>query len=145
VTLTASYQKVFSSNPKLGFFEQRSTFQAAIDDGKVLPPAKNMDDMHQVVTNSTVDGVLAALFAVMVIIVLLDSARIWYTVLVAKKRLETTETPFVESKLWAPSGLIPTVEERAVMAEMATNGDGSVDGGRFVRRDQETVGTGGRE
>jgi carbon starvation protein len=145
VTLTASYQKVFSSNPKIGFFEQRSTFQAAIDDGKVLPPAKNVGDMHQVVTNSTVDGILAALFAAMIIIVLLDSARIWYTVLVAKKRLETTETPFVESKLWAPSGLIPTAEERAIMAEAGTNGDGSVEGGRFVRSDRETVGSGGRE
>jgi carbon starvation protein len=145
VTLTASYQKVFSSNPKIGFFEQRSTFQAAIDDGKVLPPAKNVGDMHQVVTNSTVDGILAALFAAMIIIVLLDSARIWYTVLVAKKRLETTETPFVESKLWAPSGLIPTADERAIMAEAGTNGDGSVEGGRFVRSDRETVGSGGRE
>jgi carbon starvation protein len=145
VTLTASYQKVFSSNPKIGFFEQRSTFQAAIDDGKVLPPAKNVGDMHQVVTNSTVDGILAALFAAMIIIVLLDSARIWYTVLVAKKRLETTETPFVESKLWAPSGLIPTADERAIMAEAGTNGDGSVEGGRFVRSDRETVGSGRRE
>jgi carbon starvation protein len=139
VTLSASYQKVFSSNPKIGFFEQRSTFQAAIDDGKVLPPAKNMDDMHQVVTNSTVDGVLAAMFAVMIIIVLLDSARIWWQVIVSKKRLETTEVPFVESTLWAPSGLIPTAEERAYMADEHTRDDGSVD------TDREPVGAGGRE
>jgi carbon starvation protein len=139
VTLTASWLKVFSDNPKLGFFEQRSTFQAAIDDGKVLPPAKNLDDMHQVVTNSTVDGVLAALFAVMIIIVVLDSARIWYAVLVSKKRLETTETPFVESTLWAPSGLIPTAEEREYMAHERMNDDGSVDA------DREPVGAGSRE
>jgi carbon starvation protein len=139
VTLTASYQKVFSSNPKIGFFEQRSTFQAAIDDGKVLPPAKNMDDMHQVVTNSTVDGVLAALFAVMIIIVLLDSARIWWQVIVSKRRLETFEAPFVESTLWAPAGLIPTAEEREYMAHEHTEDDGSVD------TDRQPVGTGGRE
>ena len=139
VTLTASYQKVFSSNPKIGFFEQRSTFQAAIDDGKVLPPAKNMDQMHEVVTNSTVDGVLAALFAVMIIIVLLDSARIWWQVIVSKRRLETTEVPFVESTLWAPSGLIPTAEEREYMANERTRGDGAVD------TEREPVGAGGRE
>ena len=40
-------------------------FQDAIDAGKVLPPAKNMDDMHTVVTNSTVDGVLSAVLAVL--------------------------------------------------------------------------------
>ena len=56
VTLTASYQKVFSDDPKLGFFAQREHFQEALDNGEVLAPAKNMDDMQQVVTNSTVDG-----------------------------------------------------------------------------------------
>src|ERR1700742_2884028 len=56
VTLTASWEKVFSSNPKLGFFAQRDKFSDAIAAGKVLPPAKNMDQMHAVVTNSTVDG-----------------------------------------------------------------------------------------
>jgi carbon starvation protein len=142
VTLTASYQKVFSDNPKIGFFSQRDTFSAAIDDGKVLPPAKSMDDMHQVVTNSTVDGILAALFAAMIIIVLLDSARIWFSVIVARRQVTTTETPFVESKLWAPSGLIPTAEERAVLAGAAASGDGSVRGGRFVRADEpEKVGS----
>ena len=73
VTLTASYQKVFSDDPKIGFFAQRDTFQDALDAGEVLPPAKSMDDMHAVVTNSTVDGVLAALFAAMIIIVILDA------------------------------------------------------------------------
>ena len=46
VTLTASYQKVFSSDPKLGFFAQRDRFKDAIDNGEVLAPAKSMDDMH---------------------------------------------------------------------------------------------------
>ena len=77
VTLTASYEKVFSDNPKLGFFAQRDKFQDAIDKGQVVPPAKSLDDMQQVVTNSTVDGILAALFAVMIIVVLLDASRVW--------------------------------------------------------------------
>jgi carbon starvation protein len=145
VTLTASYQKIFSSNPKIGFFEQRSTFQAALDDGKVLPPAKSLDDMQQVVTNSTVDGVLSVLFAAMIIIVILDASRIWLKAIRAREPLPTTETPFVESKLWAPSGLIPTAEERAVMAGATTNGDGSVGGDRFTRSDRERVGSGRRE
>jgi carbon starvation protein len=69
VTLTASFQKVFSSDPKVGFFKQRSVFQDAIDDGKVLPPAKSMDDMHTVVTNSTVDGILTAVLALLIVVV----------------------------------------------------------------------------
>ena len=51
VTLTASYQKVFSDNPKLGFFAQRDTYKEALDAGEVLPPAKDAEadaeDRHQ--------------------------------------------------------------------------------------------------
>jgi hypothetical protein len=45
----------------------------------------------------------------------------------------------VESTLWAPSGLIPTAEERAYMAAEHTRDDGSVD------TDREPVGAGRRE
>ena len=45
VTLTASYQKVFSDNPKLGFFAQRDKFNDAIDAGKVLA-ARQVDGRH---------------------------------------------------------------------------------------------------
>jgi carbon starvation protein len=115
VTLTASSYKVFSSNPKLGFFAQRNAFQDAIDANKVLPPAKSMDDMHTIVTNSTVDGILAAFFAVMIIIVILMSVRIWWIVLRRRGPLPTSETPPEPSMIWAPAGLFPTPEERAQM------------------------------
>jgi carbon starvation protein len=113
VTLTASWQKVFSDDPTLGFFSQRDRFQEALDNGEVLPPAQNLDDMNAVVTNSTVDGILAALFAVLIIVVILDASRIWVRAIRAREPLPTTETPFEESKLFAPAGLFPTAEERA--------------------------------
>ena len=109
VTLTASWQKVFSDDPKLGFFAQRDTFQDALDAGKVLAPAKSLEEMQPVVTNSTVDGVLAAFFALLIIVVIarrgagLASRRSG-----PREPLPTTETPFVESKLVAPAGLFPT-------------------------------------
>jgi carbon starvation protein len=111
VTLTASYQKVFSDNPKLGFFAQRDKFSDSIDAGKVLPPAKSMDDMHAVVTNSTVDGILAALFAILIIIVILDAARISIKAIRSRELLPTTEVPAQESHLVAPSGLFTRSEE----------------------------------
>jgi carbon starvation protein len=116
VTLTASYQKVFSDEPRLGFFAQRDRFQQALDRGEVLAPAKSIEDMQAVVTNSTVDGVLAALFAVMIIVVILDASRVWVKTILERRPLPTTETPFVESKLWAPAGLIATPQERALIA-----------------------------
>jgi carbon starvation protein len=124
VTLTASYQKVFSDDTSLGFFAQRDRFQTALDEGEVLAPAQNLDDMQAVVTNSTVDGVLAALFAVLIIVVIADAARVWVKAIRARRPLPTTEVPKVESRLFAPAGLFPTAEERALAAA------GS---GRFVR------------
>ena len=60
VTLTASWQKVFSSDPKLGFFAQRDQFQTALDNGEVLAARHERSaTCSAVVTNSTVDGVLA--------------------------------------------------------------------------------------
>src|SRR3954451_16580641 len=129
VTLTASYQKVFSGDPKLGFFAQRDKFKDAIAQGQVLPPAKSMDDMHAVVTNSTVDGILAALFAILIVVVILDAARICIKAIRAREPLPSTEAPPVESRIFAPAGLFPTAEERARLS-----GDG-----RF-RREEATTG-----
>ncbi|MFC7262391.1 carbon starvation CstA family protein [Streptomyces lutosisoli] len=119
VTLTASYQKVFSSDPRVGFFKQRSVYQDGIDAGKVLPPAKSMDDMHTVVTNSTVDGILSAILAVLVVVVIADAARVCVRH-VRRPALSTlSEAAYVESKIVAPAGLIPTREEKAEEAEEA--------------------------
>ncbi|MCL8015342.1 carbon starvation CstA family protein [Streptomyces sp. AS02] len=112
VTLTASYQKVFSSDPKVGFFKQRQVFQDAIDRGEVLPPAKSMDDMHTVVTNSTVDGVLTAVLALLIVVVVADATRVCVRH-VRRPALSTlSEAPYVESKIIAPAGLFPTKEEK---------------------------------
>jgi len=120
VTLTASFQKVFSGDPRLGFFAQRTRYADAIDAGTVLPPAKSMADMHTVVTNSTVDGVLSAFFAVLVILVLADAARVCVASVRRPAAATLKEAPHLESRIVAPAGLIPTKEEKA--EQLATVG-----------------------
>lgn len=116
VTLTASWQKVFSGDPRVGFFKQRSIYQDAIDDGKILPPAKSMDDMHTVVTNSTVDGVLSAALALLIVVVIADAARICVKHIRNPQSSKLSEAEYVESKIVEPAGLIPTQEEKAELA-----------------------------
>ena len=128
VTLTASWQKVFSDDPVLGFFAQRERFSEALANGEVLPPARSLDDMEQVVTNSTVDGILAAFFALLVVIIIADAARVCIGALRDPSKATSTEAPYVESKLVAPSGLIPTRRERELMAAASRSG-GDGDGG----------------
>jgi carbon starvation protein len=117
VTLTASWYKIFSSDPLVGFFAQRAKFQEALDAGKVIPPAKSLEDVGQIVTNSTVDGVLAILFAVLIIVVIADAARIWVQTLTGRREPVLAEAPAEPSHLWAPSGLFPTAEDRARQVE----------------------------
>ncbi|WP_327680447.1 carbon starvation CstA family protein [Streptomyces sp. NBC_00467] len=121
VTLTASWQKVFSGDPRVGFFTQRDVYQSAIDEGKILPPAKTMDDMQTVVTNSTVDGVLSALFAILIIVVIVDAGRVCYNAIRRPESVKLSEVPYTESKIVAPAGLIPTKEEKAEMAAAEEN------------------------
>jgi len=59
--------------------------------------------------------VLAAFFAVLVVIVLIDAIRVWINVLKAPTPPPTTEDPATKSELWAPSGLFATTEEREIM------------------------------
>ncbi|NBE51104.1 carbon starvation CstA family protein [Streptomyces boluensis] len=120
VTLTASWQKVFSSDPRVGFFEQRAIYQDAIDAGKVLPPAKSMDDMHTVVTNSTVDGVLAALLALLVLVVIADATRVCVRHLRDPAASRLSEVPYVKSELTVPDGIWATKAEKAEQAALAT-------------------------
>ncbi|PRX98583.1 carbon starvation CstA family protein [Allonocardiopsis opalescens] len=118
VTLTASWQKVFSPDPTIGFFAQRQQYVEALAAGETsLGPAGDVDAMRQVVVNTTVDGILSVLFAVLIIIILADAVRVWIKALRVREPLPSAEHPFEPSKLWAPAGLIPTREERAERAE----------------------------
>jgi carbon starvation protein len=128
VTLTASYQKVFSSDPRLGFFAQRDRYADALDAGRLVAPARNRDQMEAIIFNSTLDGVLAALFAVLIIIVIADGARMCVKALRAREPLPTTEAEYQESTLVAPAGLIPTAEERRQEKELVGAGTGSGSG-----------------
>ncbi|MDG4857519.1 carbon starvation CstA family protein [Streptomyces sp. T-3] len=121
VTLTASWQKVFSDDPKVGFFAQREKYQDAINAGvDPLPPAKSVSDMETIVTNSTVDGVLSAVFAILIIVVLIDATRVCVKAIRNPGAAKLTEAPYVESKIVAPAGLWATAEEKAELAAAAS-------------------------
>jgi carbon starvation protein len=66
-TLTAGYEKLFDADPAIGFLSHARKFSAAIAEGKVLAPAKTMEEMARVVTNDYVDASLCALFILVVL------------------------------------------------------------------------------
>ncbi|MFF3677342.1 carbon starvation CstA family protein [Streptomyces sp. NPDC002120] len=92
VTVTASWQKIFSDDPRVGFFAQRERYADALEQGKLLAPAHSAEDMRQIVTNSTVDGTLAAVFALLVLVVMADVLRVWVKAWRSPVPLSTSET-----------------------------------------------------
>jgi len=111
VTLTASWQKIFSDDPKIGYFTQARTFREARDAGEVLAPATDASQMDQIVQNSMVNGTLQIIFAGLVVVVVANAAVMWVRALRAGG-LPTTEVPKVESRLVAPSDFFATTEEK---------------------------------
>jgi len=66
-TLTAGWQKLFSADPKIGFLAHAERYATAAAEGKLLAPAKNADQMAQIILNDRIDAVLAALFIGLVV------------------------------------------------------------------------------
>jgi carbon starvation protein len=74
-TLAAAWQKVFSSDPKIGFLAHAHKFAAAAAQGQVLAPAKSLEQMARVITNDYVDMTLALLFMSVVVAIMLLGLR----------------------------------------------------------------------
>jgi carbon starvation protein len=102
VTFTAGWQKIFSDDPAIGFFALRDKYARAIEEGQLLPGATNMDDMHTIVVNNTVDGVLMAVFLLLVLTVLVNCAVVCVRAVRATEPLPTSEAPYVESRIDVP-------------------------------------------
>ncbi len=130
-TMTASWQKVFSGDVRIGYFEQRSAYKAAMDDGELLAPATDMDQMQQIITNSTVNGVLQALFALLTLTVVVSAIPIWIKA-ARSGGLPTTEVPHEPSSIVAPSDFFATKDEKAAVRE-------------YEKSQRELAGAGGRQ
>ena len=99
VTLTASWYKIFSADPKIGFFAQRSAASEAYEAGEVYTGAQTLGQTQQIITNATVDGVLSILFALLIIIIIADAARVWFSLIRGTKEPEMSEATYEESRL----------------------------------------------
>jgi carbon starvation protein len=74
-TLTAGGLKIFSADPKVGFLTHAARFDAALQRGELLAPAKSMDEMRQIIFNDRVDASLVAIFLAVVLSVLFFTIR----------------------------------------------------------------------
>jgi carbon starvation protein len=116
VTMTASWQKIFSADPKLGYWKQHSVCQAAQEAGKLCLTAKTPADVDKIVRNTFIQGSLSVLFAALVIVVFVAGVIVAVRAIRGQGKPLTEDEP-VPSRLFAPSGLVPTKAEREVQKQ----------------------------
>ncbi len=69
--MTAGWQKIFHSNPKIGFLAQANRFSDAIARGEVLKPAKSIEEMQTIVFSNQINAALCAFFMIVAIVMLI--------------------------------------------------------------------------
>ncbi|WP_431232933.1 carbon starvation CstA family protein [Mycolicibacterium psychrotolerans] len=117
VTLTASWQKIFSGDPKVGYWTQHFQYRAAAEAGKTaFGSAKNADQLHAVIRNTFIQGTLSIVFAAAVVIVFTVGVVVALRAIRGGGPPLSDDTP-VPSKIFGPSGLISTSAEKEVQKE----------------------------
>src|SRR6059036_1000663 len=86
VTMTAGIEKVFASDPKLGFLAHAASLA-----GSTAPTA------GQLIRNDVLNTVVALVFMSVVALLLIVSLREWWLIMSKRRPATVTETPFVES------------------------------------------------
>ncbi len=117
VTLTASWQKIFSADPMLGYWKQHAQYVAAKEAGKsAFGSAKTPGQLDAVIRNTFIQGTLSIVFAALVIVVFVAGLVVAVRALRGTGRPLTEDEP-VPSRIFGPSGLIPTQVEREVQKQ----------------------------
>ncbi len=112
VTITASFQKIFSPVPAIGYFAQHRAFRDALDAGETsFGTATSVEAMRAVVRNTMIQGVLSVLFVTLAIVVILTAAWATYRS-VRSGGAPSAEVPPTPSRIFAPAGFLPTPPEK---------------------------------
>ena len=98
ITMTASYQKIFSANARIGFLSQANAMAAQLTAGKVA--AAKIADTHRNIFNLRLDAVVTAVLAAMILVLLVEALGQWYAILSRGKEPVLQETPYVATQ-WA--------------------------------------------
>ncbi|MFL9913295.1 carbon starvation CstA family protein [Paraburkholderia sp. RL17-337-BIB-A] len=93
-TLTAGIQKIFHSDPRIGFLALANKFSDAAAQGTILAPARSIAEMQRVAFNNYLDAVVCGFFVVLVLAMCVFAVKIC---LQARRQAQPTvnETPAV--------------------------------------------------
>ncbi len=97
ITTTASYQKIFSEDVRVGFFAAANDLSAKLASGAL--PAEKASVAPQLIFNQHLDAYLTMFFVVVLWVVVLDMLYVCWRYLNTKVVLPSSETPYVATQL----------------------------------------------
>jgi carbon starvation protein len=96
ITMTASYEKIFSVNPRIGFLALANVLSGQIASGKI--PLEKIGETHRVIFNQRLDAVVTAVLAGMILVLVVEAIFQWYAILSRRKAPVLRETPYVATQ-----------------------------------------------
>jgi carbon starvation protein len=97
-TMTASFQKVFSSNPAIGLLSNAAGLSAKMAAG--LIPAAKIAETQRLIFNRRFDAAVTAVLAVMILVLIVEALGQWYQILSRRTEPVLQESPYVATR-WA--------------------------------------------
>jgi carbon starvation protein len=91
VTFTASWQKMFDSNPRIGFLAH----------ARQLASSAAGSEVSRLIFNDRLDAAVTGVLVFLVALILLESAFLWMSVLSGRMQVRVKEAPFVPTRFAA--------------------------------------------
>jgi carbon starvation protein len=90
VTMSAGWMKIFSSDPRLGFLSGASAFSRELAGDPAGAPT-----LRRLIVNADVDAAVTGLFLVLVALVVVANARVWWQLLAGRRAPDLREEEYV--------------------------------------------------
>jgi len=96
ITMTASYQKIFDANPRIGFLSYANVLAAQIAAGKI--PADKLAETQRLIFNQRLDAVVTVVLAAMVLVLIIEALFQWHALLTRRREHPLHEVPYVATQ-----------------------------------------------
>jgi len=97
VTMTASVQKIWHPNPRVGFLAHARFLADQVSAGMVSPD--KIGETQRLIFNDRLDAAVTFIFAALVVVILIESGRHWWLYISGRKKPVLNEAPLQLSKL----------------------------------------------
>jgi carbon starvation protein len=95
ITMTASWQKIFAVNPRIGFLSAANAMAAQIVAGTI--PAAKIAETQRLIFNQRLDAAVTAVLAIMILVLLVEAVMQWTALLMKMREPVLHESPYVRT------------------------------------------------